>query len=106
MISLTRYRPIQLNMMEVITSLMFRYALKMPGMAPHSAPNTADTSRHTHQGMPSTMAKYKAPKAPSVYCPAAPMLNRPVLNAKATERPVMISGAVWVSTLPQPYGKS
>ena len=48
-----------------------------------------------HQGMRSTMAQNRAQKAPTVYWPEAPMLNRPVLKAKATARPVIMSGAAW-----------
>ena len=98
------YRPIQLNMMAVMTSLMFRYALKMPGSAPQIAPKSIAASRHRYHGHCSTMAQYSAPNAPSVYCPAAPMLNRPVLNAKPTERPVIISGAALASTVPMLRG--
>ena len=57
MMSLTIYRPIQLNMMAVMTSLMFRYALKMPGSAPQTAPNTIAASRHRYHGHCSTMAQ-------------------------------------------------
>ena len=53
----TIYRPIQLNMMAVMTSLMFRYALKMPGSAPQTAPNTIAASRHRYHGHCSTMAQ-------------------------------------------------
>ena len=98
------YRPIQLNMMAVMTSLMFRYALKMPGSAPQIAPKSIAASRHRYHGHCSTMAQYSAPNAPSVYCPAAPMLKRPVLNAKATERPHIMSGAAVTISLPMPEG--
>ena len=37
---------------------------------------------------------------PMRYCPAAPMLNRPVLKATATERPVMIKGVALKSMFP------
>ena len=100
MISLTMYKPIQLNMIAVMTSLIFRYALKMPGIAPQTAPKIIAASRQRYHGSCSTIAQYSAPNAPSVYCPAAPMLNRPVLNAKPTERPVIISGAAFASTVP------
>ena len=65
-------------------------------------PRMVATSRQTNQGSLSMMAQYRAPKAPSVYWPEAPMLNRPVLKAKPTERPVMIRGAALASSLPTP----
>lgn len=80
-------------MMEVITSFTLKYALKIPGNAPQMAPQTIAARRHTYHGMWRMMAKYRAPKTPTVYCPAAPMLNRPVLKANATESPVIIRGA-------------
>ena len=76
----------------------------MPGMAPQIAPNTVEASRHTHHGACSSSANTSPPNAPSVYCPAAPMLKRPVLNAKATERPHMMSGAAVTISLPMPEG--
>ncbi|MDF2657093.1 MAG: hypothetical protein K0R19_3567, partial [Bacillota bacterium] len=45
---------------------------------------------------------YTAAKAPIINCPAAPMLNKPVLNAKPTDRPVRISGVAKYSTWPIP----
>ena len=82
-----RFRPI------VMTSLTFRNALKIPGMAPQTAPPREAVSRQAHQGIFKMMALYRAKNAPTVYWPAAPILNRPVLKAKATDRPVMTSGA-------------
>ena len=38
---------------------------------------------------------------PMRYWPGAPMLNRPVLNATATDRPVMMSGVARKSMLPK-----
>ena len=66
---------------------------------PHSAPAAMppkNASVHISQpgtlcvGMPSAMNSVAA--VPARYCPGAPMLNRPVLNATATESPVSISG--------------
>ena len=51
------------------------------------------------------MAEYRAKKAPKVYWPAAPMLKRPVLKAKATDRPVMIRGAAWMISIRTPMPK-
>ena len=41
---------------------------------------------------------------PARYCPGAPMLKRPVLNAVATESPVRISGMARKSMLPMLAG--
>ena len=46
-----------------------------------------------YQGCWNWMAAVRAKKAPMVYCPGAPMLNKPVLKAKPTLKPVMIKGA-------------
>ena len=89
----TRYIPIQLNMMEVMTSFTLKKALNRPGNTPQMAPPTAAASRQTHQGIWNWMANSSAKKLPMVYWPEAPMLNRPVLKAKPTERPQSISGA-------------
>jgi len=86
-------RPIQLNMMDVITSLTLNSALHKPGIAPHSAPPAMASSRHRYQGSCHSIAPTRANTAPTVYWPVAPMLNRPVLKAKPTESPVISRGA-------------
>ena len=91
-------------MMEVITSLTLKYALKIPGTAPQMAPQTIAARRHTYHGICRISAKYNAPNTPKVYWPAAPILNSPVLKANATERPVMISGVACAISLPIPFG--
>ena len=48
---LTRYMPIQLNMMAVMTSLTLKYALNRPGKTPQIAPPTAPASRQTYHGI-------------------------------------------------------
>ena len=53
----TRYRLIQLSMMQEMTSLTLQYAFKMPEAAPSSAPATMATSMHTYQGMPQARAQ-------------------------------------------------
>ena len=73
----------------------------MPGTAPQRPPQAVAASRQTHQGSFRISAQYRPPKAPSTYWPAAPMLNRPVLKAKATERPVIISGAASAISMPR-----
>ena len=40
-----------------------------------------------------------AQMVPMMYCPSAPMLNRPTLNAKATAMPVSKSGVALMTTL-------
>ena len=92
--------------MAVITSFMFKNALNSPGISPHSPPQSAEPIRHSHHGSFSTIAQNSAPNAPNVYCPATPILKSPVLNANATERPVIISGAPRDRVRPTPYGTS
>ena len=67
--------------------------MKKPGIAPQIAPPIIAASMHTYHGIWNCIAATSAKNAPTVYCPVAPMLKRPVLNAKPTERPVIRSGA-------------
>ena len=113
----TTLAAIQLVMMQASTSLMLRKALSRPGITPQSAPAAMPPSsarNHTTiggmelgftpgmaicvEGMPSAMNSVAA--VPARYCPGAPMLNRPVLKATATERPVRITGVARKSMLP------
>ena len=90
-------------------------------MAPHSAPASMPPRNariHTTQvGIPvgaipgrviSLEGRLRAINSvavvPARYCPGAPMLNNPVLNATATERPVKISGMARKSMLPMEEG--
>ena len=82
----TRLAAIQLVIMEVMTSLTLRWALKSPGMHPHSAPArmaAQKASSHTRGAgttlvsMPSATMREAA--VPMRYCPGAPMLKSPVL---------------------------
>ena len=91
----TKNMPIQLNIMLVITSFTLNSALNRPGNRPQKAPPTMAASRQTYQGIWNWVAKRMAKKAPIVYWPEAPILNRPVLKAKPTERPHIIRGAAW-----------
>ena len=103
----TTLAAIQLVIMHAITSFILKKALSRPGIMPHSAPAAMppkNASVHISQpgtlcvGMPSAMNSVAA--VPARYCPGAPMLNRPVLNATATESPVSISGVARNSMLP------
>ena len=93
MVKLTANMPIQLNMIEVMTSWTLNSALNSPGKTPQTAPPIIASKRQTYHGSWNSIAPMSANAAPTVYCPVAPMLNKPVLNANATERPVMTSGA-------------
>ena len=101
-IQVTRLAAIQLVMMQASTSLMFSRAFTSPGMAPHTAPARIPArkdSGHTEVvGMLS--ATTSVAMVPMRYCPGAPMLNRPVLKATATDSPVRISGVARNSILP------
>ena len=66
-IRLTRYIPIQLNIMAVMTSFTLKYALNRPGNTPQMAPPTAPASRQTNHGIWNWMAHSRAKKAPMVY---------------------------------------
>ena len=94
-------------MIQASTSLMFSRAFNSPGIAPHSAPARMPDRNASSQtngagtdavGMLSETISVAA--VPIRYCPGAPMLNRPVLNATATESPVRISGVARKSILP------
>lgn len=107
----TRLAAIQLVIMLARTSLMFRYALARPGMAPQTAPAAMPPRKAMTQisaggttslGMPS--ASIRLAIVPIRYWPGAPMLKRPVLYATATERPVIMSGVARKSILPTLVG--
>ena len=74
---LTRFMPIQLNIMAVRTSLTLNRALNRPGNNPQRAPPKAAARMHTYHGCCSSMAQVRAKNVPTVYWPEAPMLNRP-----------------------------
>ena len=93
--------------MQVITSLILRKALKRPGIAPQSPPKITPARKaaihaiNTGQSvLPSTSPTVNVPIVPMRYCPAAPMLNSPVLKATATESPVIIKGVALKSMFP------
>ena len=107
-IHVTRFAASQLVMMLASTSLMFKNALSAPGIAPQTAPAATPPRNARIQishgatlldGMPSAM--HSDTSVPMRYWPGAPMLNRPVLNATATDRPVMMSGVARKSMLPK-----
>ncbi len=98
-------------MIQASTSLIFSRALTSPGMAPQAAParmpdrnasSQTTGAGTTVEGMLSATTSVAA--VPIRYCPGAPMLNRPVLNATATESPVRISGVARNSILPTLVG--
>src|SRR5665647_1069307 len=76
---LTTNKPIQLNMIEVITSLTLKRALQTPGKAPQIIPPSIEARRAAHHGILRIIPAYRAKNAPMVYCPEAPMLKSPVL---------------------------
>ena len=88
---------VQLSMIEVMTSCIPKRALRAPVIAPMRAPpaTPAMTTRGIWSGMgrSSFAPTSTAQTAPAMYWPSAPMLKRPVLNAKATEMPVRMMGA-------------
>ena len=106
-IQVTRLAAIQFVMMQASTSLMFSRAFTSPGMAPHSAPARMParkaSSHTTGEGTAEVgmlRATMRVAAVPMRYCPGAPMLNRPVLKATATDSPVSMSGVARNSILP------
>ena len=90
---------IQLSMIVEITSWAPETAFSRPAIAPHAAParhaatianRTWSTPGIDENDEPTQTAKY----VPTRYWPWPPMLKRPQRNAKATARPVRISGVV------------
>ena len=103
----TRLAAIQLVMMQAMTSLILRVAFSRPGIAPHRAPASTPPRKAMNQmsqagtlllGMES--ARNREAVVPARYWPGAPILNRPVLKATATETPVRMSGVARNSMLP------
>ncbi len=91
-------------MIVVTTSWAPEVALRKPGMKPHTAPNSIPA--HSASGMPMTAGLSRsaaptatAPRAPIRNCPVTPMLNRPALKARPTDRPPSSSGTVVTSVL-------
>ena len=87
------------SMMVVITSWAPVATLSQPGMAPHAPPAPMPAARARGRwiqtGRPSNCTPTQtAPTDPIRNCPAAPMLNRPALMARATDRPVRTNGEV------------
>ncbi len=54
----------------------------------------------TYQGIPNFNAKYKDAPAPTTYCPAAPILNRPTLYANRTDREHIKRAEAFTSVVP------
>ena len=107
----TTLAAIQLVMMQASTSLMFSRAFIVPGIAPQSAPASTPARKariHTRKTPIFSVGRLRATMSEAIvpirYCPGAPMLNRPVLKATATERPVMIRGMARKSVLPMLVG--
>ena len=71
-------------------------------MPPRKASSQISQPGSAPEGMLSAIKSVAS--VPMRYCPGAPMLNRPVLNASATERPVMTSGVARKSILPMLAG--
>src|SRR5256886_1005721 len=85
----TRWMAIQLSRIVLITSCTPRRTFNQPASNPHPAPATAAPSRLRaiapgRSRCPITAAA----RAPQMSWPSAPMLNRPTVNATATESPV------------------
>ena len=113
---LTTLAAIQFVIIQTITSLTLRYALKKPGIAPQSAPaNVPQINASNQITGDGTVADgidketINVTIAPIKYCPGAPILNKPVLNAIHADKPVRINGVAlnnmlpnWNSELPPP----
>ena len=113
---LTTLAAIQFVIIQTITSLTLRYALKKPGIAPQSAPANVPQINASNQITGDGTAAdgidnetINVTIAPIKYCPGAPILNRPVLKAIHADKPVRINGVAlnnmlpnWNSELPPP----
>ena len=92
--------------MQAMTSFTLHTAFKKPGTRPHTAPASIAPSRQaSHNSGPGMNVHFTpirtATYAPTMNWPDAPMLNRPVLLAKPTERPVRMMGVAAYSTCPR-----
>ena len=93
---------IQLSMIVVITSLAPVVARSTPAIPPQAAPAAQAAIMQRMMcgalGIPANdEPTHTAANVPTRYWPWPPMLNRPQRNAKATARPVRISGVVMMS---------
>ncbi len=89
-------------MIVVITSCAPVVALRKPAIPAHAPPaSVAITTVRRMWSQPVSPAKLEPTHtvmyAPTRYWPWPPMLNIPQRNAKATARPVRISGVVMIS---------
>ncbi len=91
-------------MIVATTSCTLNFAFKNPGMIPHKAPPSKaapiSTTRKRGRGRKTLCATNVAQRPPMSICPEAPILNNPVLNAKATESPTSIKVVAVAMVLP------
>ena len=95
-------------MIDEMTSLTLSIALKNPGTSPQTPPASMPIRSPAIQWRPpgknvQVQPTHTDTAPPTMSWPGAPMLKRPVLNAKPTERPVMISGVARYNTCPRPF---
>ncbi len=73
-------------------------------MPPAAMPATMSTGICITAGRFSFTPSIVTTMAETIYCPSAPILNRLVLNANATERPVSIIGVAFIMTFEIYFG--
>ena len=81
-------------MIQTITSFIPNLDFRKPAIDPQSPPATAAhkivNGMWIIAGKSTPTPTSVATKAPTINCPSAPILNRPVLNANAIDKPVSI----------------
>ena len=86
--------------MFAITSFIPNLDFSHPAIPPHNAPAIAAQSKVSGiwiiAGKSKPAPTKTATKEPTINCPSAPMLNRPVLNANAIDKPVSINGVALI----------
>src|SRR2546426_1686247 len=101
----TRWMAIQLSRIVLITSCTPRRTFNQPASNPHPAPATAAPSRLRAIAPGTSRCPITAAaRAPQMSWPSAPMLNRPTVNATATESPVSTRMADLIAVSPSGPG--
>ena len=90
------------------TSLMPHLVFRVPTMMPQRAPAAMAARKHSgiRAGLGRSFSRMPVTAAamePTTNWPSAPMLNTPVLNENATDRPVRMYGVAYTITYEMPF---
>ena len=84
----------------------FKNPTKPPNIAPATIPERITIGICKNAGKSKDIPTIVAAIVPAIYCPSAPILNNPVLNANPTLIPVSIIGVAFIITFVIDFGLS